>query len=315
MPYCERNCIHSSVKDNCVNLLNKQGQILSKHKNTFGTVWKEENVFYLYYADFQNMYRAKSKDGMNWQADKVPLLQGELYNWDEGIDCTTVFKDNGIWHCFYRGHNWRRLPSHCIGLAHSNDGVNWEKNQANPIIIPDISNWDGKYLAKNKPVLLDPWGIIKISNKYYLWFNSDTPDMCRCTGLATSTDLVNWKKDKNNPIFINGRFCVSPFKYKDFYYLIVTSGGFQRKYNYFELYKDKSPTFYDFEREYIGRILECGEEGDFDEGYIDAPNILTDNIYRNSFPTNPIGFIYYTGETSIIGQWSHGFATLDFNKL
>lgn len=316
LPYCERKCLHNKAKGNFVKLLSKYGQILASPKNTFGSVWLKDEVFHLYYTDFHNMYLAISCDGFHWQTDKKPLLLGDVNGWDKGIDCVTVFNENDIWRCLYRGHScWGKLPSHSIGLANSLDGQNWLKSGYNPVIIPDTKQWDGEYLAKNKPVLLDPWGIIKVGNVYHLWFNSDTPERCRCTGLATSVDLINWEKDKNNPIFTGGKFCVSPFKYKDFYYLIVTANGFQRKTNFFELYRDKKPTFYKKDRKYIGRILDCGEKGSFDEGYVDTPSLLTNDICRDSFPNIKTGYLYYTGESSNVGQWTHGLATFDFEDL
>lgn len=316
LPYCPAKICQAINYSYTPSLWEKEGQIISQPKNTFGSVWNDDKVFILYFADFINIYRAENLLG-HWYIDDKPVLCGELDKWDKGLDCASVFKDNNKWYLFYRGHgNWQNLPSHAIGLATSNDGAAWEKHKNNPILIPESGQWDGAYYDTGKPVLFDPWGIIKVGDIYYLWYNCDHPNMCRCTGLAYSKDLINWTKDSRNPVFTHGRFCVAPFKYKDWYYMIVPSFGFQRKESKFELYKCKKPTFYPEEREFLGHILTCGNQCDFDEMYIDAPSVLTGDIYRNSFPDDIIR-LYYTGEAYPMGQskWSHGLATISLSEF
>jgi len=288
--------------------------ILSGVKNTFGSVWYN-GLYHLFYADFQNIYHTISTDGLSWKVgDKI--LTGEEGKWDEGLDCAVVFRDSdsskgNAWHILYRGHNWKALPSHSIGLA-SMHNYKWSKHPDNPILTPCSGKWDGIYNDRGKPTILDPWGIMKVGSLYYLWFNADNPKTCRSTGLAISEDLVNWEYDRANPIFKNGRFCVCPFRYGEYYYMIVTAGGYQRRHNWFELYRSRFPAFYEQDREYLGVLLKCGSYGDFDYGYIDAPSVLTDNIQR-IIPENQEVRLYYTGERRI-GEWSHGLATFHIEE-
>lgn len=314
LPYCKQDCIHNPIK-HIDWPWDKQGQILSGIKNAFGSVWYEGKWAYFYFADFKNIYLAKSRCGFEWQIEGI-VLRGEPNSWDGGLDAALVFKDEGVWYLLYRGHDLRgKLPTYSIGLASSSDGINWSKHPQNPLLSPLNGSWEGEYSAKGQPTIFDPWGIIRANDVYYLWFNADNPNTCRSTGLATSLDLVHWYRREQNPIFKGGRFCVCPFKYKDYYYMVVTANGFQRRNNCFELYRCKTPDFYEQDREFLGTVLGNGGVGEFDEGYIDTPYIVTKDIYRDSFPDTKTGFLLYTGESSVIGQWSHGIATFSFEDL
>lgn len=305
--------------DKKLDIATKQGAILPRNpRNAFGTVWVDASGIYrLYYCNFQNVYIATNCDGIHWRQFEKPIMKGDPNGWDNGIDCATVFRDSPMWYMLYRGHNFTGSPSYAIGLATSFNGFAWFKCPDNPVMAPDKDGWDGKYEGTGLSAPFDPWGIIKVDITYYLWFNSENPDTCRTTGLATSRDLVHWTRDTKNPIFKNGKFCVSPFRWNDDFYLIVTAGGFRRDgSNRFELYKDKHPTFYPESREFLGTILGCGEKGDFDELYIDAPNVLTRGI--TCFPIrgdNDRISLYYTGEADPVGSWCHGLAYLDMRKI
>ena len=312
--YCEQSCIIQPPKDR-KQLAVKYAfnPVLSEVKNNFGSVWYQDGLYHLFYADFTNIYHSISKNGLRWSSGQK-ILSGETGNWDKGLDCASVFKvpkssKGAGWFIFYRGHNeWEKLPSHQIGLAYMIN-YRWRKHSENPILSPSSGNWDGIYNDNGKPTIFDPWGIMKVDSLYYLWFNSDNPKTCRSTGLAVSKDLISWRQDQNNPIFKNGRFCVCPFRCADYYYMVVTAGGYQRRHNWFELYRCRFPTFYEDEREYLGVLLRCGSYGDFDYGYIDGPSILTDNVQR-IVPEGQEIRLYYTGERQV-GDWSHGLATFN----
>jgi hypothetical protein len=125
--------------------------------------------------------------------------------------------------------------------------------------------------------------------------------------------LVTWTKDINNPIFIDNRYCVFPFKSGDYYYMlacksITSTPGLtptvpnNRK---IELYRDSSPTFYPDEREYLGVAIFEGGTGAWDAAYLDTPCVITDDITRSTFPTGNIQ-MYYTGWNG--STWGHGLA-------
>ncbi|MDD5326962.1 MAG: hypothetical protein PHY02_03995 [Phycisphaerae bacterium] len=308
---------YDSVDVSIYHLWNKYigNPVLPTPTNAFGSVWLDEGIYHFYYTNLLNVYHATSSDGLNWQTYPDPVLTGTTGQWDERIEVSMVFKDNDTWYMLYRGHNYIGLPySHAIGLASSADGINWQKSEFNPVLTPTSGEWDGVYMDRGEPMNFDPWGIMKIGSTYHLWFNADNPSLSRATGLATSTDLVNWTKDANNPIFTHGRFCVFPFKYGDYYYMIVTSGGYQKYVTTFELYRDKNPTFYLKDREFVTHVLKCGPQRAFDEKYLDTPCAVTNDIYRDSFPSDTVK-VYYTGEAPPIGVWRHGLATFNLSDL
>jgi len=313
---CRINDKEQPFIDKKLDICTKYGPVMPKEpRNAFGTVWLDENVHRLYYCDFRNAYISISSNGHKF-IPSVSVMLGEPDGWDRGIDCATVFQEGPMWYMLYRGHNGEKFIPYAIGLAGSFDGYSWFKCADNPVMVPEAGAWDGQYIGSDLHAPFDPWGIIKVEDTYYMWFNSEHPSTCRTTGLATSKDLVNWKRDAKNPIFENGKFCMSPFKYKDNFYLIVTAGGFKRDgTNRFELYRDKKPTFYPEDREYLGVILNCGTKGEFDDLYIDGPNVLTSDIQRNPIIEDGKIKLYYTGEGQKFGQWCHGLAYLDIEKL
>ena len=122
---------------------------------------------------------------------------------------------------------------------------------------------------------------------YYLWYNTigshaTNPGLGRCTGLATSTDLIHWTKDVNNPIWTGGRYCIFPFKYGSYYYMLVPYYH-SFPYGQIHLYRDTNPTFYAGDREYLGVVVNPGSEGEWDDRRFDTPYVLTDTIQRDTY--------------------------------
>jgi len=323
---CQRECI-ADIKAKsrypeimCVKHV--ANPILPFYRNAFGSVWRGEGNDYLYWCDFRNVYRSwRQKDIFStWHQ---PLLCGCDNEWDSHIDCTMVFRlaqeqqapesvSENMWCMLYRGGD--KSGNYAVGLATSLDGCRWTKHRSNPVLYPTKGEWDG---IEGRPCrIFDPWGIIKIGNVYHLWFNSETPEHCRCIGLATSEDLVNWKKDIHNPIFMNGRFCAFPFRYKEWYWLIVPAGGLKRDGTVrFELYRDRKPTFYPEDRVFINNILYCsGGIDSFDNRYIDTPCVLTKDTYR-ILDDDLYAEIFYTGEGPTSTFWRHGIAHLNLGSL
>ena len=85
-----------------------------------------------------------------------------------------------------------------------------------------------------------------------------------------------------NAIFAGGRYCVFPFKYGAYYYMLVphyTTGP----YGEIELYRCSSPTFYASQRQYLGIVVPTGPAGSWNQYRHDTPCVLTDTIYRDTF--------------------------------
>lgn len=133
---------------------------------------------------------AVSDDGNTWSRPYMGpvLLPGPDSSWDGGkADIGPVVKENGVYYMLYLGWQYSGGPS-SIGLAISTNGYKWEKNYQ-PVLtaLPDES--------------LGATAVIKIKNLYYMYYNyrfGNGNDWK--VGLATSTDLINWKRYSNNPI-------------------------------------------------------------------------------------------------------------------
>lgn len=309
---CENHKRVISEYSNIECIKSKNNPVLDFYRNSFGSVWRDGQKDYFYWCDFKNVYLSTKYANESVWSKGTPILLGG-YMWDREISLSMVFKDKGSWWMLYRGRGCDNYRSYAIGLASSEDGLHWEKYEYNPVMKEVVDEWDGMQNREHR--MFDPWGIIKVDGVYHLWFNSENPDRCRSVGLAYSKDLVNWKRDTNNPIFDYGRFCVFPFKWNSWYWLIVPSGGLSRKGDVrFELYRCKSPSFYRDEREFVSNILNCGNDGQFDSMYIDTPCLLTKDIERDSF-FNDTPELYYTGEGPGATFWRHGMANLNLESL
>lgn len=84
-----------------------------------------------------------------------------------------------------------------LGLAVSNDGVNWQgyNGGANPVLDSSASGWDSGYVGFGT--------VVKESdNLFHLWYSGGSDySLNNGIGYASSTDGINWTKDDSNPIF------------------------------------------------------------------------------------------------------------------
>ena len=251
----------------------------------FGSVVYNGINNYLFFSTYAgNVKKATSSDGITW-ADQGTVMTPAAGT----IDVCSVWKEGTTLYMLYRSDEWGGDKS--IGLATSiNEGASWTKEATNPVIEhADIGAWC--------TAEIDPWGIIKVGTTYYLWVN-DVSEVPRQSGLMTSTDLITWTPDANNPIFDNGRYCVTPIKYNSNYYLFVPYTPFgdvfgADPWSYrIELYRDTDPRFLSGSRKFLGAILLGGANGEWDDDYLDTPSILTTTIQRDTFPMDDI-YMYY----------------------
>ena len=84
-----------------------------------------------------------------------------------------------------------------------------------------------------------------------------------------------------------------------------------------ELYRDVDPTFYPATREYLGVVKASSDiPSDWDSGTVDAPFVLTDNIYRDSYNTTAESFWCYHdayGEDNL--TWQEGIIIMPYMEL
>lgn len=125
-------------------------------------------------------------------ANSNPVVTPSTTEWESS--CTiapTVVVREGRFYMLYRGLNrdWSEGGVDHIGLAWSDDGVNWEKCDNNPVLRAS-ENYEKKGAQ-------DP-RLVSFGETYYLTYtgwHERGYDLC----LATSKDLIRWKK--HGPLF------------------------------------------------------------------------------------------------------------------
>ena len=137
---------------------------------------------------------ATSKDGINWEKyDKNPVIKPEK-DWESGgvYDSSVIF-NNGKYLMWYGGID--KNSNIKIGFATSDDGINWEKYDKNPVIEPDSNN-----LYEEKSVL-EPY-VFLCKNRFFMAYTSyGTGEIGDSfINIATSKDGINWEKYDKNPV-------------------------------------------------------------------------------------------------------------------
>ena len=101
--------------------------------------------------DWWHIGVATSSDLINWAKypDNPVLLQGEAGEWDCGAIChPEVFVKGGKLEMWYVGWPTTSLQNSGVGLAYSEDGVNWVKSAENPIFGPGhYGAWDDRFVG------------------------------------------------------------------------------------------------------------------------------------------------------------------------
>jgi predicted GH43/DUF377 family glycosyl hydrolase len=156
-----------------------------------GAVIKENGIYKMYYGGWSNQNSvwsiglATSADGKNWTKYPQPILTG-TYGWEYQLVPSSIVKYNDTYYLYYTGRN---LPEYQIGVAISNDGINFTRYINNPILSSSVA-WEDNGV-------LDASVVLENNQFEMIFMNSSANGF----GFATSTDGVNWDKSNNNPFF------------------------------------------------------------------------------------------------------------------
>ncbi|MCA6364577.1 MAG: T9SS type A sorting domain-containing protein [Bacteroidetes bacterium] len=145
---------------------------------------------------------ATSPNGINWTkyAGNPVLTAGTASDWNNLlISNVSVLRDGDtlkLWFASPDGYpnNQPTDGKGNIGYATSTDGINWTK-YPNPVLVA------GAGYSPDSAAVAEP-SVLKIGNQYYMWYsmiNSWTIENFT-TGLAHSTDGINWIKYVGNPV-------------------------------------------------------------------------------------------------------------------
>lgn len=112
----------------------------------------------------------------------IPNLQGD---WTYFYGGPSVIRDGDVYRMYYHGSSGTgTYPGIHIGMAASNDGINWSRHPA-PVLSPARDNWENSSLRE--PM------VVKHNGVYHMWFTGGI-DINSAIGYASSVDGVAWTK-------------------------------------------------------------------------------------------------------------------------
>lgn len=133
---------------------------------------------------------AFSDDGVHWSEPEITLPCDPTNGWEDNCNRNCVIKVGDEWKMWYTG---QARGYSFIGGAVSRDGVHFERVSREPMIIPE-RQFEG--MSVMNPCVLYENGV------YRMWYAAGETYEPNVLALATSTDGINWTKDRINPIFV-----------------------------------------------------------------------------------------------------------------
>ncbi len=160
----------------------------------------DNGIYKMWYTGVTNsIYQigyATSSDGIAWiKYATNPVLVPDVSNpWEmTSVRDPHVIKTNGQYIMYFSARG-ATGPNNIyqIGRAVSSDGINWIKEQTNPILTPGTyPSWDAVYV-------MDP-SVHFNGQNYQMWYVGTTGNISKI-GYATSADGVTWTKYNQNPV-------------------------------------------------------------------------------------------------------------------
>ena len=120
-----------------LDMRNADGSPLSKGPYGTPTVWRENNIWYLFYErNDLGIWLATSKDLKVWtnvQDEPVITMGPEEYD-QYGVAVNQIIKYKGWYYAYYHGTPFKDWSLWSTNVAASNDLVHWKKYPQNPIM-------------------------------------------------------------------------------------------------------------------------------------------------------------------------------------
>lgn len=133
-------------------------------------LWDEHrNLFRMWYSAGETyepdvICYAESKDGIIWEKYGEPILKSfPAHVWEKYKigGCHVIKESETAYKMYYIGYQNLDVARICV--AHSIDGINWQRNENNLILSPSKNAWDSD--AVYKP------SVVRVHGKEYLWYN------------------------------------------------------------------------------------------------------------------------------------------------
>lgn len=178
-----------------------------------------------------------------------------------------------------------------VGYATSVDGLVWVKSPANPVF--NDPNWATGDTQN--------WGVTKVGSDYLMWYGNFGQ---RESGIAVSTDLVNWTPYTSGPILASSgdpgddrysQYCPFTYSFDGDYYVLVPSYDAGGNYGRIYLYRSSSPFFPEADRHLVRVAITPGQAGQWDDHDLCTPFVYTADVTRN-LSSGDLLQVFYSGE-------------------
>ena len=196
-----------------------------------------------------NSFVVESTDLLHWTNPKLAMGFGKEGEFDFGGCVIGAFlydsydikaprllkkRDGKFWTLYgsYAKQGRYEIDPGYEGVASSEDGITWKRAKDQYILSvheSDVGSWE-------KDCIYQPW-LVEYKGLFYDFYNAKhMPDWIEQTGLATSKDLMKWKRYEGNPVIrvspggFNEKFCSDPKVFRDgdhwvMFYFGVNSAG------------------------------------------------------------------------------------------
>ena len=170
--------------------------IYDKHWTEDMIVVKHNDLYYMFAegteepGNIQKTNWLTSNDGIDWQRQgelDIRKTDGQPIA-DRSVGTPAVWHENGKWYLLYEFDNDK-----AVFLATSPELKVWTHVQDEPVMLPGPSFYDNKAVAVDQ--------VLKYKGRYYMYYHGlgDTEGNWT-TNIATSKDLLHWKKYDGNPL-------------------------------------------------------------------------------------------------------------------
>ncbi len=178
----------------------------------------QTNKWYMSFIAFNgkgyNSFVVESDDLLHWGNPRLAMGFGPQGEFDNGGCVIGAFlydsydikaprmlkKQNGkywtLYGCYPRQGGYELRPGY-EGVACSEDGIKWSRAKNSPI----LSIYDADCGVWEKDCIYQPW-LVEFKTRYFNFYNAANGGTEQ-SGLAFSTDLLNWMRYPANPVIHN----------------------------------------------------------------------------------------------------------------